>query len=111
MSRTGDYIIELMDKGEWIEDQIDNDYSPHDFATAQDNWDEVFGKCVQLVYRALDEQSGTSESMNLLYWRAESFAVDVIAHKRELTIEEAYAELGYEMKKTEDFCTGDAVPF
>ena len=97
MSRTGDYILELIDKGEWIEDQIDNDYSPHDYAMAQPEWNSVFGQCVGLVYQALVEQAGADEPSFFLFQKAESLAVDVIAHKRELNIEQAYEDLGYEM--------------
>lgn len=101
MSRTGDYILELMDKGEWIEDQIDNDYSPHDYATAQPEWNEVFGKCVALLYQALVEQAGADQPAFFLFQKAESLAVDVIAHKRELNLSEAYEDLGYDMSDLE----------
>lgn len=99
MSRTGDWIIELMGRDEWEEDTHQYDYSPHDYATSQPEWSSVFGQAIGLIYQALQEQGGTGTMASFLYHRAEKLSVDVIAHKRELSLREAYVELGYEMPK------------
>ena len=99
MSRTGDWIIELMEKGEWEENPHQYDYSPHDYATSQSEWASVFGQAIGLIYQVLQEQRGTGTMASTLYHTAEKLSVDVIAHKRELSLREAYVELGYEMPK------------
>ena len=99
MSRTGDGIIELMGRDEWEEDTHQYDYSPHDYATSQPEWSSVFGQAIGLIYQVLQEQEGTGTMASFLYHRAEKLSVDAIAHKRELSLREAYVELGYEMPK------------
>jgi len=92
MSRTGDWIIELMERGEWKEDSHQCDYSPHEYATSQPEWESVFGQAVGLIYQVLQEE-GMSMTARDLYHRAQSLAVDVIAHKRDLSLNEAYLEM------------------
>ena len=92
MSRTGDWIIEMMGRDEWEEDTPQCDYNPHEYATSQPEWASVFGQVIEFIYQVLQAEE-MSMSARDLYHRAESLAVDVIAHKRDLSLNEAYLEM------------------
>ena len=106
MSRTGDWIIEMMGRDEWEEETPQCDYNPHDYATSQSEWASVFGQAIELIYQVIEDKGITATASNL-YYRAKSLAVDVIAHKRELSLREAYIEMGYEMQVSVD----EGIPF
>lgn len=99
MSRTGTWVLAQQWENEnWSPHEgAYMDYSPHDYATAQPEWNAVFGECVGLLFQALTEQGGGETPARILYSKAENLAVDVIACKREKTLAEAYRELGYDM--------------
>ena len=109
MSRTGDWIIELMEKGEWEEEPNGYDYSPHDYATSQPEWHETLGKGLELVYQALKDNDRTQNPAFDLYHQAEYFAVQVISHKAPCTLETAYQLLGLKTDITEKDL--DELPF
>lgn len=98
MSRTGDWIIELMEKGEWEEEPNGYDYTPYDYATSQPEWVSVFGEATGLIFQVIQTQ-GIPATASDLYYRAANLAVDVIAHKRILSLKEAHIEMGCELPK------------
>ena len=100
MSKSGQLFLEMQEQmteeERWHEHhQSMNDYSEHDYATGQPEWNDTLGRCLELVYRVLKEQSGTETSAFNLYHSAEEFAVRVIANKKPCTLDEAYILMGY----------------
>ena len=72
-----------------------------EFAKNQSDWDEKFGMSCQLISQALHEQQGIHDTTTfefMLY--ATKMAVDVIANKKQCTLDYAYTILGYNMTKS-----------
>lgn len=110
MSRTGDWIIELMERGEWQEDPHQYDYSPHDYATGQPEWHDTLGRCLEFCFQVMEKQSEIQGSAFNLFHAAEYFAVQVIAHKAPCDLETAYISMGYPQEKTH-INNVDPIPF
>ena len=82
-------------------------YTAYDYSKSKPSWDATFGKCMNLIWTVLGEQSSTDISGYDLFHMAQLFAVDVIAREKPLTINQAYQSMGYDMREI----SLDEIPF
>ena len=106
MGKSGQLYMEMMEAMDPADrlrmEMAQNDYSPHDYATSQAEWHDTLGACIEMCWRVLQEQKGTDTPAFNLFHSAEHFAVEVVAQKRPLNIDEAYIAMGYPQPEQPD---------
>ena len=114
MSKTGQYLQELMAAEKYQEEgrPRQEEPSPSDWAQSQEEWHPTLGRCLELMYQAIEEQDGLSTDTFAFFHRVWWFAIMVIAYKHPLNMDTAYRALGYpqreEKKEEEEY---DDLPF
>ena len=80
------------------------DFYYYSLAEAKEDreWNQVLGKCLDLVYTVLLEQNDTTASAFTLYHQSKLYAVKCIQSNEEPTLEGAYQSMGYEMGQTKE---------
>ena len=74
--------------------------TPKDVAEGVQGWDETLGKCMQLIWRVLQEQGYIGTPAYQFQDLCIDMAVDIILHDSPATLEFAYITCGYEMTPT-----------
>jgi len=104
MSKTGAWVLEIqeqMTEEEWHQQNQQNDYSPHDWATSQPEWDATLGRAISLIRQALSEQKGLDTPLWKAFSYAEELAVYALCEQEKPTLKKAYSILGYPEEETE----------
>ena len=101
MSKSGQYLQGLMEEETEVWPPQDEP-SPADWAQTQEEWHPTLGRCLELMYQAIEEQDGLATDTFAFFHRVWWFAIMVIAYKHPLNMDTAYRALGYPQREEDD---------
>ena len=107
MSKTGRWVMDLMEKGEWEPDIGLEPPNAYEYAVTQPEWYFALGCCLELLQREIQRHRLIVNSAQITSL-AEQMATDIICKKEKCTAEKAQQIIGlpipthYKQKPIED---------